>query len=48
MAMTTSVLGNLLREDNLMVNDDKTKDTMLKRFKHTKDSKNNPWRHRIK
>ena len=48
MAMTTSVLGNLLREDNLMVNDDKTKDTMLKRFKLLKDSKNNPWRHRIK
>lgn len=29
-------------------NDNKTEDAILKRFKHTKDSKNKPWRHRIK
>ena len=35
-------IGDLLSEDNLMVDDNKTEDTILKRFKHTKDSNNKP------
>lgn len=31
-----------------MGNDNKTEDAILKRFKHTKDSKNELWRHKIK
>ena len=31
-----------------MGNDNKTEDAILKIFKHTKDSKNEPWRHKIK
>ena len=37
---------NLQKEDNLTVNDDKTK--ILKRLKHLKDSKSEPCRHTIK
>ena len=37
---------NLQKEDNLTVNDDKTK--ILKRLKHLKDSKSDPCRHTIK
>lgn len=33
-------VGNLLRDDNLMVNDDITQDTIIKEFNYTKDSKN--------
>ena len=38
--------GNLQKQDNLIVNDDKTK--ILKRLKHSKDSKSEPCRHTIK
>lgn len=31
-------VGNLLRDDNLMVNDDVTQDTIIKEFNYTKDS----------
>lgn len=31
-----------------MVNDDETEDRILERFKHTKDSKNEPWRRTVK
>ena len=37
---------NLQKEDNLTVNDDKTK--ILNRLKHLKDSKSEPCRHTIK
>lgn len=33
-------VGNFLRDDNLMVNDDITQDTIIKEFNYTKDSKN--------
>ena len=35
-------VGDLLREDNLMVTDDQTEDKKLKTFKHAKDSKSEP------
>ena len=41
-------VGDLLRKDNLMVNDDETEDTILKKFNHTKDSKNEPQKCTIK
>ena len=41
-------LGDLMKEDNLMVNDDKTEDTILKVFKHTKDIKSKICRYTIK
>lgn len=37
---------NIQKEDNLTVNDHKTK--ILKRLKHLKDSKSEPCRHTIK
>ena len=37
-----------LREDSQMLNDDKTENAILKRFKQTKDSKKETWRHAIK
>ena len=33
-------VGNLLRDDNLMINDDISQDTIIKEFNYTKDSKN--------
>ena len=39
-------VGDLLKEDNRMVNDEKTE--ILKRLKHMKNSKSEPCRHTIK
>ena len=41
-------VGDLLRKDNPMVNDDETEDTIFERFNHTKDSKNEPQKRTIK
>ena len=44
------MVKDILGEDNLMVNEDKTEDTVLKRYKHDlkKKEKNEPWRDTVK